>query len=222
MLYSQGLLPVLNTLSVKDANGCTFDPTSVTITAPDAISGSGAVTSNYNGSQVSCNGSTDGEITITAGGGTTPLSYTLSGGTLISPVTQSDNGVFSGLGAGTYNYSVTDANNCTASTGTVTITQPDAISASAAVTSNYNGSQVSCNGSTDGEITITAGGGTTPLSYTLSGGTLISPVTQSDNGVFSGLGAGTYNYSVTDANNCTASTGTVTITQPDAISASAQ
>ena len=204
--------------SVTDANNCTASEGDVTITAPAAITASGAVTSDYNGSQLSCNGSTDGAITVTASGGTAPLSYTLSGGTLGSPVTQAS-GVFSGLGAGTYHFSVTDANNCTASEGDVTITAPALITASGTVTSDYNGSQLSCNGSTDGAITVTASGGTAPLSYTLSGGTLGSPVTQAS-GVFSGLGAGTYHFSVTDANNCTASEGDVTITAPAAITAS--
>ena len=203
--------------SVTDANNCTAAEDDVTITEPAAITAGGLVTSDYNGSQVSCNGSTDGTITVTASGGTSPLSYTLSGGTLVSAVTNGT-GVFSGLGAGTYHFSVTDANNCTAAEDDVTITEPAAITAGGLVTSNYNGSQVSCNGSTDGTITVTASGGTSPLSYTLSGGTLVSAVTNGT-GVFSGLGAGTYHFSVTDANNCTAAEDDVTITEPAAITA---
>jgi len=203
--------------SVTDANGCPAATGNVTITAPAAITASGAVTSDFGGSHLSCAASTDGEITITAGGGTAPLSYTLSGGTLSSPVTQAS-GVFTGLGAGTYHFGVTDANSCAAATGDVTIIAPATITASGVVTSNYNGSQISCAASTDGSVTITASGGTAPLSYTLSGGTLGSPVTQAS-GVFTGLGAGTYHFNVTDANNCSMAEGDVTITAPAVITA---
>ena len=34
----------------------------------------------------------------------------------------------------------------------ITLTQPDAITAPIAVSSNYNGAELSCNGDTDGEI----------------------------------------------------------------------
>ena len=47
-------------------------------------------------------------------------------------------------------------NNCTSS-----------VTATAAVTSDYNGSQVSCTGASDGKITVTASGGTGALSYLL-------------------------------------------------------
>ena len=203
--------------SVTDENNCNAAEGDVTIDQPAAITGSGAVTSNYNGSQVSCNGSADGTITVTAGGGTGQLSYTLSGGTLTTPATNAT-GIFSGLGAGAYHYSVTDENNCNAAEGDVTIDQPAAITGSGAVTSNYNGSQVSCNGSADGTITVTAGGGTGQLSYTLSGGTLTTPATNAT-GIFSGLGAGAYHYSVTDENNCNAAQGDVIITEPPLLTA---
>ncbi|MFM7767618.1 MAG: beta strand repeat-containing protein, partial [Bacteroidota bacterium] len=186
-----GLAAGVHTLSVKDANNCVVSLSSVTITAPAAISGSGAVTSNYNGSELSCATSTDGAITVTANGGTGSLQYSLNGGAY-----QAGN-VFSGLAAGTYAVSVKDANNCTFAAGNVTITAPAAISGSGVVTSNYNGSQLSCATSTDGAITVTATGGTGSLQYSLNGGSY-----QAGN-VFSGLAAGTYAVSVKDANNCT-------------------
>ena len=208
-----GLAAGTHTLSVQDANGCTFAAASVTITAPAAISGSGAITSDYNGSDLSCATATDGEITITATGGTGTLMYSIDGGTY-----QASN-VFIGVAAGTHTLSVQDANGCTFAAASVTITAPTAITGGGAVTSNYNGSQVSCNGSANGTITVTAGGGTGQLSYTLSGGTLTTPATNAT-GIFSGLGAGAYHYSVTDENNCNAAEGDVTIDQPAAITGS--
>src|SRR6202043_2613162 len=148
-----------------------------------------------------CNNVANGTATITAAGGTSPYSYTL--GTSVQTT-----GSFTALAAGTYDYSVTDANNCAAATGTVVIGQPAAITASAIHT------DATCNNVANGTATITAAGGTSPYSYTL--GTSVQTT-----GSFTALAAGTYDYSVTDANNCAAATGTVVIGQPAAITASA-
>ncbi|GBL34520.1 serine-rich adhesin for platelets [Filimonas sp.] len=200
-----GLAAGVHTLSVKDANGCLQTPASVTITAPSAITGSGAVTSNYNGSQLNCATSTDGVITVTANGGTGTLTYSIDGGTY-----QLSN-VFTGLAAGVHTLSVKDANGCLQTPASVTITAPAGITGSGAVTSTYNGSQLSCATSTDGTITVTANGGTVSLTYSIDGGTY-----QSSN-VFTGLGAGVHTLSVKDVNGCTKALASVTITAPTTI-----
>src|SRR5206468_1308894 len=114
--------------------------------------------------------------TVSAEGGTGPYSGT---------------GTFSRC-AGTYSFTVTDANSCTATT-TGDITQPTAI-----VPTSSN-TPILCNGGSS-TVTVSAEGGTGPYSGT---------------GTFS-HGAGTYSYTVTDANSCTATT-TGDITQPTAI-----
>ncbi len=177
------------TVVVKDANNCTAS-TTVTITEPASISVSTSQT------DVSCNGGSDGTITVTATGGAPPIQYSKDGGANY----QAGN-LFTGLSAGIYSIFVKDANNNTASTS-VTITEPPAISVS---TSQVN---VNCNGGNDGSITVTASGGTGTLEYSNNGGTSY----QAGN-VFSNLIAGTYSIFVKDANNCTASTS-VTITEP--------
>ena len=105
--------------------------------------------------------------------------------------------VQTGLAAGTYNFTVKDANNCTLVVP-VTITQPTAITATTAITN------VLCNGASTGSVVITPSGGVGP--YT------ITPVQ-------TGLAAGSYNFTVKDANNCTLIVP-VTITEPAAITAS--
>ncbi len=202
-----GLAAGTYSVTVTDKCGLTATA-SVTIIQPTEITGSGAKKS-YNGSDLSCATSTDGEITVTASGGTGTLTYSINGGSY-----QSDN-VFSGLAAGIHTLSVKDANDCVVSLASVTITAPVAISGSGAVTSNYNGSQLSCNGSTDGEITVSASGGTGTLTYSINGGSY-----QSDN-VFTGLAAGVHTLSVKDANDCVVSLSSESITAPSAISASA-
>src|SRR5262249_59717197 len=89
-------------------------------------------------------------------------------------------------------------------TQAVTITQPTAITSSVASVTN-----VSCNGGSNGAATITAGGGTPGYTYSWSpgGGTAATAT---------GLAAGSYTVTITDANSCT-KTQSVTIRQQKAI-----
>ena len=125
---------------IQDAvyTGCDYTlPTSVTIVNPAVIS----ITAPATVTHASCFGVSDGTITISATGGTGTLSYTLSGGTLVNPVTQAGNNVFTGLGAGTnYHYTVTDANNCPSASGNATVTQPPSV----VVTTVSNQTYCSC------------------------------------------------------------------------------
>src|SRR5207244_483280 len=106
---------------------------------------------------VSCNGNNNGSITLSGSGGTGTLTYTIG-------VTTNTTGVFSSLTAGTYNYSVTDANGCGPVTGSVIITQPTLLTAS--VTSQTN---ISCSATT-GSVTVAGSGGTPTYTYSLDGG----------------------------------------------------
>ena len=182
-----GLMPGSYNYTVTDANSCVKTQT-LSITEPTAIVTSSAVTNAF------CNGGT-GSATVTATGGTGSYSYLASNGSTLS--TQSS------LLAGSYTYTITDANACT-KTQALTITQPGAIVTTSAVTN------VLCNGGT-GSASVTATGGTGAYSYLASNGATVS--------VQSGLMAGTYNYTVTDANACE-QTQVLSITEPTAINLS--
>jgi hypothetical protein len=178
------------TCTATDGNGCSVLRI-ITITEPTTISVSSVSQTN-----VSCNGANNGSATASSSGGTGTLSFnwTPYGGTASTAT---------GLTAGTYTCTVTDANACSASR-TFTITQPTAIVVNAVSQTN-----VSCNAGNNGAATIAASGGTGAFTYnwTPLGGTGITA---------SGLIAGTYTCTVTDANLCSASR-TFTITQPTAI-----
>lgn len=178
------------TVSISDANGCTGSA-SATITEPTPL-----VTSLLSTSMISCFGDASGQIVMQANGGIGPFSYAWSpsGGTTATA---------SGLTAGSYTLTVTDANGCT-STASSTITQPPLITA--VIT---NSTPVLCNGASDGTATVNAGGGTGNLVYTWTpaGGNTTTAT---------GLAAGNYSVTISDANNCSTS-ASVQITEPPAI-----
>ena len=182
---------------------------------------------------ITCNGLTDGTVSVSATGGTGALTYNLlesttSGGTFgASANTSGDaNGNYTGLGAGFYKVSITDANGCgPIESGEVEVTEPAALSISSAAAATA----ISCNGLTDGTVSVSATGGTGALTYNLlesttSGGTFgASTNTSGDaNGNYTGLAAGFYKVSITDANGCgPIESGEVTeVTEPAALSIS--
>jgi hypothetical protein len=191
-----GLAAGVHRVTVTDANGCATS-SAITVTAPAAI----AATVTVNGA--GCFGGNNGQVDAVASGGTAPYTFSLNGGT------PQASGTFAGLTAGTYTVVISDANGCT-TTRTVSISQAGILTATAAVTSNYNGQQISCVGATDGRATATAAGGASPYSFAWSTGATGANVT--------GLPAGVHIVTVTDANNCNA-TASVTVTPPAAITA---
>lgn len=180
------------TVSISDTNGCGTS-TSITINEPAGMTAN--ITAQTN---VFCSGNSTGSATVTAAGGTQPYSYSWN----TTPIHTSDVAV--NLPMGTYNVTVTDAKGCTATTQ-ATITEPNGI-----VTSIASQTNVDCFGNNTGAVTVSASGGAGTLSY--SWDTIPVQTTPT----LTGLIAGTYNLTVTDANNCTKGQ-TVTITQPDEI-----
>ena len=163
-------------VAVQDGSGCqSFAQATITNTPGPSIT-------NVNATDVSCNGDTDGTITVTATG--TSINYDLDGGT-----SQSTNS-FTGLSSGTYTVNVTDANGCTASQS-ATINEPSAITITPSVT------DAACGGS-NGEISLSATGGTGSYTYSWTHDATLTASTASN------LAGGSYDYSVTDANGCSA------------------
>ena len=192
----QSLPPGNYNVVVQDGNGCTVTSTAI-ITEPLAIQ------INSTATNTTC-GNSNGSIDIQGSGGTGVLTYSNNGGTNFQP-----SGLFGNVLAGTYQLVVTDGNGCTATSQVVVTDAPSPVIANTPLV------QISCNGLSDGSITINTLGGLAPLQYSIDNGT-----TTQSSGLFSNLSPGNYQIIVTDANGCTA-TSSAMLNQPLGITASA-
>ena len=183
----------------QQSTGCVYTLSApVTITEPAAVGFLSQAATD-----VTCNGDGDGTITVNATGGTGVYTYTLS------PLsTTNSDGAFDALAPGSYTVAVVDENNCPATSDPLSISEPDQL-----VITGTSSVDLNCYDAGNGTITIAATGGTTPYAFTLSPGDIIN-----DNGQFTGLNAGTYQATITDANGCgPLVTGSIDLAQPDEI-----
>ncbi len=187
-----GLAAGTYSVTITDANGCSGTISGITVTQPaSAVSGTTVVTN------VACFGGSNGAINLTPTGGTGPYTFNWVSG----PTTEDR----TGLAAGTYSVTITDANGCTGTISGITVTQPiSAVSGTTVVTN------VACFGGNTGAINLTPTGGTGPYTFNWAGG-----ITTEDR---TGLAAGTYSVTITDANGCTGTISGITVTQPAIIS----
>ena len=178
-------------VTVTDLNGCTSGSL-ITILQPTLLSASSTST------PVNCFGGNTGTVNAIVNGGTTNYSYIWQPGSILN-----SNGT--GLTAGNYTVTVTDANGCTTSS-TVSITQPTLLS------TTTTSSPTLCYGGSNGSAQANVVGGTTTYSYNWfpSGGNASTA---------SGLTAGNYSVTVTDANGCTTASAIV-VSEPAALSLS--
>jgi gliding motility-associated-like protein len=172
---------------VEDDNGCTI-ANNVNVTEPTAVG------ANIVSTPSTC-GQPNGDITVTANGGTPGYTYSIDNGVTFQAGTN-----FPGLTNGNYDVVVQDANNCQYSEQHTVTSQnsPQIISA--------NLTDVDCFGNCNGEIDVTANGGTGALTYDIGGAGQAT-------GLFQNQCAGPFTITVTDVNGCTA-TQNVTITEP--------
>jgi large repetitive protein len=173
-----GLIAGAYTITVKDANGCTWSNTEQLTD----IAGPSGLTAEVKAS--TC-GDANGEVSISAvQGGTAPYSYSITGSVF------QNHAVFAGLNAGTYTITVKDANNCITTRSVVVNNQAGATAAATTVTPSACTSHI-------GTISITGvSGGRAPYQYSLNG------TTYQESTSFTGLAPVSYTLFVKDANAC--------------------
>jgi gliding motility-associated-like protein len=143
---------------------------------------------------VSCPGSSDGAITVTASGPNPPFTYTWATGETTNSL--------SDLTAGMYTVTIEDAVGCS-KTFDIEVAQEEPIEI---VFDDVENAQ--CFGYNNGSATIEVEGGTIPYDITVNG--------VASGSFLTGLTAGDYEVVVVDALGCT-NTATLTITEPDQI-----
>ncbi|MFV8357101.1 T9SS type B sorting domain-containing protein [Flavobacterium sp. XS1P32] len=196
-------------LVIRDGNGCTDDVDYIvypqlqltpTLTKP-----------------LDCSGTPNATIALnTIGGNTTPApNYTyevnFNSGGFVAATTP-----YSAAAPGTYEFRVTDANNPTLCQAIATIILdpiPATVIATPVVTN------VICNGESNGTISVTVTSGEGPYTYSLSGPT--TNASGDASGVYTDLPIGNYTVTVRNARGCLQASTLITITEPNALNATA-
>ena len=179
-----GLMAGTYTVTVSDGGGCDAIQ-SFTVTEPSAIT---VTTDAINDATCLVAGS----VSISVAGGTGAYSYLWSNGATTEDI--------SGLSAGTYNVTVTDANGCQMPGASYTVNSVGVPTITVNSTTNPT-----CFAGTNGSIDVIATSGTPAYTYAWSNGQTSVTAT--------GLGAGVYGVTVTDNTGCTVSQ-TITVTEP--------
>jgi gliding motility-associated-like protein len=209
---SSGIPPYTYSWSPNIGNGpgphnvCPTSTTSYIVTITDSIGNVGTdtaivviippLTINFTPNNPGCFGGSNGSATANPASGFAPYTYSWNNGQTTQTAT--------GLSAGTYTVNVTDNFGCTGS-ATVTLSDPPLLTTQAA------GFPALCANQCNGQAVTIPAGGTQPFSFSWAptGGTAASAT---------GLCAGTYTVTITDANGCTV-TDTAIVTQPPPIAA---
>ena len=188
--------PVANNLAagsyqvtISDANGCSLVQTG-TVAQPDPL------LLILTGVNPACNAGVNGAVSATAQGGVGGYAFVWDNNQSGPTIT--------GLGAGIYAATLSDANGCT-TTQSYTLLEPDSLSVSA------SGVDIACHAQSSGSISLNATGGSGGYQVQWSG-----PNGYAASGAqIAGLAAGTYNATVSDAQGCTA-LYTLVLAQPSA------
>ena len=168
-------------VTVLDSEGFTQETNSVNVTNPPILSVTATVL--------------EYDLTASGIGGTGDLEYSLDGMNFqTSPE-------FLGLSNGSYEITVRDSNECTATT-----TAQVAVNTLVVQASLEN--DITCHNFDDGTIIVTVTGGTPPLEYSLDG------IVFQNNNTFTNLSAGSYMVTVLDSAGFTQETNSVNVTNP--------
>ena len=178
------------TVTAQDVNGCTATMEQEVVVGPAAID------VNAMSMPEACFGSADGQVSWAPEGGEGMYTYAF-GGEATTETAVSD------LAPGTYEVTVTDEDGCSE---TVSVE----VAAGVEITATAVSTDASCFGDDDGEVELSAEGGTGSFQYSDDGNNF------GQDNEFDDLLAGTYDFFVQDENGCVESVE-ATIGEPEAI-----
>ena len=193
-------------VTVTDANGCSATQNGIEIEVPEDIT--------FTVSQVEPVCATPGSIVLeNVAGGNGGYSYVWHNSS--GEVVGTDSNVLSGINAGVYSVTITDANNCE-KTETITLN-----ASGGSVSYSLDPQRLLCYADASGKINVQNITGTAPYSVSWSGDANGSHSGVTGNSYeITGLPAGSYTIVVSDADMCS-STMTTTVSQPDSLYATA-
>ena len=168
-------------VTVTDANGCSVDGMAV------VSSGDCSLSTVVDILPVTCNGDNNGSVLVTVENAIAPVSFLWSDGSII--------GNRSNLAADTYSLIVFDNAGCSDTVMNIIISEPLELNAQISTT------PTTTNITSDGEIVITAGGGTAPYNIKLFDANG-EEVAVNETGIFSNIPSGIYGALVIDDNGC--------------------
>ena len=171
------------TVGVQDGNGCSAQ-INVVVNGDNSV-----IAIPGNSTSTSCNGSSDGQLSIFTFGGPAPYQFSIDSAPF------GIDSVFTNLSAGSYLLTVQDANGCL-DTITMIVTEPTLLLAN-------SGSPVTVCLGENVTLTASATGGTAPYSYSWNGVNQ-NPLTYSANATQ------TEQLIITDANGCTSAAQVIT------------
>lgn len=189
-----------HTVVVTDAVGCITNTINVNVAAGAQLAASTTSLAT------SCNGATNGAITVTPTNGNAPYTFSIDGGAAIAAAAPY---TFTNVAAGPHTIVMTDGAGCVTNTINVTVT------AGPALTTTANETDVLCFGGATGTITVAQPTiGNAPYEYSLDG------ITWQSSNIFPGLIAGTYTVYYREVNGCQG-TLSIAVGEPAALTASA-
>ncbi|MGY0392656.1 T9SS type B sorting domain-containing protein [Bizionia sp. KMM 8389] len=199
------LTPGNYTIDVRDASGC--EAITISQNIENELVSNAILTKNLD-----CSASPDAQILVTIAGGLAPYTYDVSynAAPFSGNITVTGNAfIYNTDSDGDYAFLITDALRCTVETSMTTINALPVLNTPTVTVTQNN----LCFGDTNGALTVTPSGGLPPYDITVENTT-----TGTDyNSQTTGLEAGNYTITITDANACVVIANT-TISQPDPIS----
>ncbi len=199
------LAPGVYTVTVFDANNCEFVLNTINVFSATAIAISTDLVLN-----VSESGESDGAISTSISGGTLPHTFTWTGPNGFTANTKD----ITNLAEGIHILTVTDANNCSASQA-FNITEPSELTVTASQSLFLD-----CTDDDYAEIVATVTGGIPNYSYQwfqIENGST-NQINETST-ILANLSVGSYFVVVTDANNVSRTSNTISVTEPDILNA---